>query len=167
MARARSFPPLARADARVLILGSMPGVKSLRARQYYAHERNQFWDIMGALFGASRALPYAQRVQRLLERGLAVWDVLQRCDRAGSRDSAIVRDSEVANDFRGFFRRHPAIDTVFFNGAKAEAVFARCVRSRLNGRELRCKRLPSTSPAHAGLSRAAKLAAWRSIAASL
>ena len=167
MAQAWSFPPLARADARVLILGSMPGAESLRRREYYAHPHNQFWPIMGALFGAGRELPYARRVERLLEHGVAVWDVLKRCERSGSLDSAIVRDSEVANDFRAFFRRHPDIGAIFFNGARSEAVFARRVSPRLGGRPLRCTRLPSTSPAHAGLSRAAKLAAWRHIEESL
>jgi TDG/mug DNA glycosylase family protein len=161
MKRARSFPPLARADARVLILGSMPGAESLRRREYYAHPHNQFWPIMGELFGAGPVLPYAARVERLLERGIAVWDVLKHCERAGSLDSSIVRASEVVNDFGAFFRAHPGIDAIFFNGAKSESVFLREVA--LPGRAVRCTRLPSTSPAHAGLSRAAKLAAWRRI----
>ena len=161
MPRARSFPPLARANARVLILGSMPGAESLRRREYYAHPHNQFWPIMGALFGATRELPYDARVERLLARGIAVWDVLKHCERAGSLDSSIVRGSEVVNDFGAFFRAHPGIDAIFFNGAKSESVFRREVA--LPGRGMRCTRLPSTSPAHAGLSRAAKLAAWRRI----
>src|SRR5689334_11374474 len=166
MARARSFPPLARADARVLILGSMPGAESLRRREYYAHPHNQFWPIMGALFGAGRELPYAERVGRLLERGVAVWDVLKQCERPGSLDSSIVRGSEVVNDFRGFLRRHPGIDSIFFNGAKSAGVFARAVQADLAARPLRCARLPSTSPAHAGLSARDKLAAWRAVADS-
>jgi double-stranded uracil-DNA glycosylase len=161
MPRARSFPPLARADARVLILGSMPGAESLRRREYYAHPHNQFWPIMGALFGARRELPYDARVERLLERRIAVWDVLKHCERAGSLDSSIVRGSEVVNDFGAFFRAHPGIGAIFFNGGKSESVFRREVT--LPARGLRCTRLPSTSPAHAGLSRAAKLAAWRRI----
>lgn len=162
----RSFPPLARADARVLILGSMPGAESLRRRQYYAHPHNQFWPIMGALFGATRELPYAERVGRLLDHRVAVWDVLRHCRRAGSLDSAIRRDSEAINDFARFFARHPAIRAVFFNGAKSENVFARAVRDGLGprARELRYARLPSTSPAHAGVPRGAKLRAWRRVA---
>jgi double-stranded uracil-DNA glycosylase len=162
MRRARSFPPLARANARVLILGSMPGAESLRRREYYAHPHNQFWPIMGELFGAGRELPYAERVERLLARGIAVWDVLKHCERPGSLDSDIVRGSEVVNDFGAFFRAHPGIDAIFFNGAKSEAVFRREVEKRLP-RAPDGTRLPSTSPAHAGLSRAAKLAAWRRI----
>lgn len=162
MGKARSFPPLARSDARALILGSMPGAESLRRRQYYAHPANLFWPIMGELFGAGRELPYAERVERLLDEGIAVWDVLRHCEREGSLDSSIRRDSEVVNDFARFFGGHPSIRAVFFNGAKSETVFTRAVRPRLGARAeaLRCTRLPSTSPAHAGLSRAAKLKAW-------
>lgn len=165
MALVRSFPPLARRDARVLILGSMPGAESLRRRQYYAHPSNQFWPIMGALFGADAALPYAERVDRLLDRGIAVWDVLRRCAREGSLDSAIRPGSEAVNDFAAFFRRHASVGAVFFNGRKSEDVFIRAVQPRLGarGEALRCERLPSTSPAHAGVPRAAKLAAWRRI----
>lgn len=163
MTRARSFPPLARPDARVLILGSMPGAESLRRREYYAHPHNQFWPIMGALFGAGRDLPYAERVARLLDRGIAVWDVLKHCERPGSLDSSIVRASEVVNDFAAFFRAHPGIGAIFFNGAKSENVFRREVADGLPAPAPRCARLPSTSPAHAGLTRTAKLAAWRRI----
>jgi hypoxanthine-DNA glycosylase len=141
----------------------MPGAESLRRREYYAHPHNQFWPIMGALFGAGRELPYDERVARLLERGIAVWDVLKHCERPGSLDSSIVRGSEVVNDFGAFFRRHPGIEAIFFNGAKSESVFRREVAGRVPGPARRCTRLPSTSPAHAGLPRAAKLAEWRRI----
>jgi len=165
MGSARSFAALSRSDARVLILGSMPGVESLRRREYYAHPANQFWPIMGELFGAGRELPYRRRVDTLLGHGVAVWDVLKQCDRAGSLDSAIRRSSEIVNDFARFFERHRHVRAVFFNGSKAEGVFLREVRARLGPRDsqLRYARLPSTSPAHAGLSRAAKLKAWRRV----
>jgi TDG/mug DNA glycosylase family protein len=169
MGRARSFPALSRSDARVLILGSMPGAESLRRGEYYAHPANQFWPIMGELFGAGPEMAYARRVEMLVENGVAVWDVLKQCDRAGSLDSAIRRGSEIANDFAGFFDRHPIIRAVFFNGSKAESVFLRDVLKDLEprDRQLRYTRLPSTSPAHAGMSRANKLKAWRRIEESL
>jgi len=165
MGQASSFPPMARGDARVLILGSMPGVASLRARQYYAHRQNQFWWIMGRLFGAERELPYAQRVERLLERRVAVWDVLKHCERKGSLDGDIRRGSEVVNDFARFLEKHSSIRAVFFNGRKSEVVFTCRVQAHLGprGATLRYARLPSTSPAHAGMPRAAKLRAWRRI----
>lgn len=163
---ARSFPPLSRSDARVLILGSMPGEESLRRREYYAYPHNQFWPIMGALFGAGRELPYAERVRALTARGIALWDVLKSCEREGSLDGSIVPASETANDLRRFLRAHPRIRAVFFNGAKAHAAFVRHVLPRLGAlapQSLQLVRLPSTSPAHAGLSRDAKLAAWRQV----
>src|SRR5258706_793678 len=102
----RGFPALARADARVLILGSLPGAESLRQRRYYAQPRNAFWPVMGALFGAGPELPYATRVRRLLDARIAVWDVCARAFRAGSLDAAIDRASVVVNDFAPFLARH-------------------------------------------------------------
>ena len=165
MSKARSFAPIARPSARVLILGSMPGEASLRARQYYAFPHNQFWPIMGALFGAGRDLPYARRVARLRAHRIALWDVLRQCERAGSLDGAIVRASEVPNDFVTFFRSHRALRAVFFNGGKAQELFRRHVAPALGAEaaHLRYERLPSTSPAHAGLPAAAKLKSWRRI----
>lgn len=165
MPLARSFPPLATPSARVLILGSMPGEESLRRRQYYAFRHNLFWPIIGALLGFDPSLPYARRVARLVARGVAVWDVLESCEREGSLDGDIRPASEVPNDFKRFFREHPRVRAVFFNGGKAQHAFRRHVLPRLGERagSLHCVRLPSTSPAHAGMPRAAKLAAWRVI----
>src|SRR5690349_17757067 len=128
MPKARSFPPLSREDARVLILGSMPGEESLRRRRYYAYPHNQFWPIMGALFGAGPELEYAQRVGALTARGIAVWDVLASCERKGSLDGNIRPETERPNDFRRFLEDHPGIRAVFFNGGKAQSAFARHVR---------------------------------------
>lgn len=163
------FPPIAGRDARALVLGSMPSVASLAAQQYYGHRQNAFWPIMGELFGAGPDLPYAERKAVLIARGVAVWDVLRSCRREGSLDTAIHRDSEVANDFSSFFRRHRHIRVVFFNGQKAESAFRRHVSPalKLGRRELRFERLPSTSPAHAGRTRAEKLAAWQAVRRAL
>jgi double-stranded uracil-DNA glycosylase len=158
--RIRSFAPIADRRARVLILGSMPGAESLAQGRYYAHRHNSFWPIMAALFGFDPAAPYEARVRALRARRVAVWDVLQSCVREGSLDARI--DEEVANDFAAFFGAHRAITHVFFNGAKAEACYRRHVGPAL-GRPMRYARLPSTSPAHASLSMARKLAAWRAI----
>ena len=169
MPKARSFPPLARNDARVLILGSMPGAESLRQRHYYAYAHNQFWPIMGALFGAGRELAYPARVRALLDRRIALWDVLKSCEREGSLDGSIRLDSERPNDFARFFDAHAGVRTVFFNGGKAQSSFRRHVQPRLGAlaARLRFVRLPSTSPAHAGMARAAKLKAWRQIRSHL
>ena len=159
MTTLHGLPPLARTDARVLILGSMPGAASLLAGQYYAHRQNRFWPYMAALTDMDISLPYPERVQHLHGAGIAVWDVIAHCRREGSLDSAI-RD-EAVNDFRGFLARHPGIATVLFNGAKAEATFIRRVLPGLARPGLTCRRLPSTSPANASQPEAAKLAAWR------
>ncbi len=161
--RLQSFAPVARTDARLLILGSMPGVESLRRQQYYAHPRNAFWFIMGELFGAAPELAYAERLQRLTDEGVALWDVLKHCQRAGSLDSNI--KEAVANDFDGFFAAHPGIEKICFNGRKAFELFrTRVLRHdrRLQRRfdDKRLIRLPSTSPAMASLSREQKAVVW-------
>jgi TDG/mug DNA glycosylase family protein len=161
--RIRSFAPIAGRDARVLILGSMPGKKSLEARQYYAHRQNAFWRIVGDLFGVDPHAPYRKRMRALKSARIAVWDVLHSCTRTGSMDADIDGASEIANDFRAFFRQHRKISRVFFNGAKAEASFRRHVAKKLGGVPVRSARLPSTSPAHASVSYPRKLRAWRAI----
>ena len=157
----RGFPPVSASDSRVLVLGSMPGIASLQAMQYYAHGQNRFWPIMGELVGALPCLPYAQRLQRITAAGIALWDVLAACEREGSLDSAIRDSTAQANDFRRFLAAHAAIRTVLFNGAKAEDSFRRFVLPHLGDFDLSYRRLPSTSPANASQDVASKLAAWR------
>lgn len=123
MTTVNSFPPIAHPSAHTLILGSMPGVLSLRASQYYAHPRNAFWPIMASLYGFNAALPYTQRVGLLQAAGVAVWDVLHSCVRPGSLDSAIAQGTRVPNDIETFLRQHPHIKLVGFNGAEAEKSF--------------------------------------------
>ncbi len=156
-----SFPPVADDRATVLILGSMPGKESLRQQQYYAHPHNAFWKIMGELVSAYPQLPYPQRLQALTNARIALWDVLNRCERKSSLDADI--QNETANDFASFFKRHPHITRVFFNGAKAEQSFKRFVLGKQKLPPLEFTRLPSTSPAHAGMRYAEKLEEWRNI----
>ena len=158
---ARSFPPIAKPDARVLILGSMPGQASLAAGQYYAHPRNAFWPLMATLLGFDAALDYPARTRALTAAGVAVWDVLHSCRRPGSLDSSIDAESLVVNDLAGFLARHRAIEHIFFNGSAAEKLFRKHVGTDPSIARLRLARLPSTSPAHAALNFAQKLAAWR------
>jgi hypoxanthine-DNA glycosylase len=153
------FPPVAAADARVLILGSLPGAMSLARGQYYAQPRNGFWPIMGRLVGAAPDLPYAQRLDRLRVARIALWDVCASGFRPGSLDAAILRDSVVANDFAAFFAAHPAIGSICFNGVTAAKLFSRLAPSA--GSEIRRITLPSTSPAHAAMPFSEKLRRWR------
>ena len=161
MARVRSFEPVADEDAEVLILGSMPGVASLEAGQYYAHPRNAFWSIVTTLLGIDVAAPYETRIAALRAARIALWDVLHSCRREGSLDSSIERDTQVPNDFAAFLASHRRIRRVLFNGAKAEDVFRRHVPEGAVPAALQRLRLPSTSPANASWSFERKLAAWR------
>ena len=154
----RSFAPIAAPDARLLILGSMPGVASLDAGQYYAHPQNAFWRIMGELVGAGPEKSYDERTRILRKRGIAVWDVLQSCVRPGSLDSNI-RD-EVPNDFAAFFAAHPRIARIGLNGGKAAASFKAYAAQHCPAR-VTVAQLPSTSPAHAARSFEDKCALWR------
>lgn len=149
----------------MLIVGTAPGIQSLVRRQYYGHPQNAFWRIMGELFDAGLDVPYAQRKRLLTRRGIAVWDVLEECERHGSMDHAIDAASLRPNDFAAFFARHRRIARVFFNGHTAESLFRRHVLKTLGERadSLDFARLPSTSPAHAGRSFAQKLAAWQAV----
>jgi TDG/mug DNA glycosylase family protein len=139
----------------------MPGVASLKAGQYYAHPRNQFWPLMGELFGAGLDRDYPTRVAILQKSGVAVWDVLQSCVRPGSLDSNI--SDEVPNDFAAFFAAHAEITHVYLNGSKAAASFKKYAADLCPPHILTIT-LPSTSPAHASLSFEKKCAAWRVIA---
>jgi hypoxanthine-DNA glycosylase len=159
MSHIHSFLPVSNADARVLILGSMPGKKSLQESQYYAHPSNAFWKIMGELVGAKPDISYEDRLRILKSSGIALWDVLASCERKTSLDSHIRNES--ANDFTLFFARHPHITQVFFNGSKAEQCFRKFVQDKQALPPLRFYRLPSTSPAHAGMRYEDKLHAWR------
>ena len=159
MNKSQGFAAVARADARILILGSMPGAASLAAAQYYAFPRNAFWRIMGDLFGAGPQLDYPARLQKLNDNRIALWDVVQACIRPGSLDSAIRNEGMETNDFGDFFSRHPHITHVCFNGRKAAELFSKRVKPDL---AMQCEYhvLPSTSPANAGKSYAEKLEIW-------
>jgi hypoxanthine-DNA glycosylase len=156
------FPPVARRDAQALILGSLPGRKSLEMQQYHAHPQNTFWKIIAQAFATEWPLPYARRVKTLTENRVALWDVLAAAIRPGSLDSSIVHATARANDFAAFFRSHPQIRRVLFNGRKAEELYRRLVLPGLPAEHanLRYLCMPSTSPAHAGMTFAKKLETW-------
>ena len=157
MERLQGLPPVLGPQTRLVVLGSFPGKASLRAQQYYAHPRNQFWPLLSALWGIDlRILAYEQRLARVLERGLGIWDVYASCSREGSLDSAI--EAPKFNDWAMLRRHAPTLQAVAHNGGES----ARAMRHTL---ALGCAvhRLPSTSPAHASWSFERKLAAWREV----
>ena len=150
---AKSFPYSADENARVLILGSMPGAESLRRQQYYAYRHNAFWRIMGVIYGFSPELPYPERLAKLRENGVALWDVLAECVRPGSLDSAI--RAPRPNDIPGLVKRLPKLERILCNGGASRSYLRRFFP------ELEAEQLPSTSPAAARFTYAEKLARWR------
>lgn len=158
--RIQSFPPIADANATLLILGTIPGKASLKENQYYAHPQNLFWKILGNILEFDPLASYEKRVKIVLAARIAIWDVTKSCARESSLDADI--SAVVPNDFNSFFSLHPQIRRICFNGAKAEQLFMKHVYPPLAER---CKplefiRLPSTSPANASIPFDKKLEAW-------
>jgi hypoxanthine-DNA glycosylase len=140
----RSMAPIGSSDARLLILGSLPGEASLKAQRYYAHPQNQFWRLLGAAVGEDLAgLQYNDRIARLAARRIALWDVVGEARRKGSLDGAI-RDA-TPNPLADYVASHPRLRAVAFNGQTA-ARLGRLVLSGIEG--LLLVDLPSSSPAY-------------------
>jgi len=158
----RAFPPVLGEAPRLLILGSMPSEASLAAQQYYGHPRNAFWPIMAQLLGLPAGTDYAGRAQALRDHCIALWDVIAACARPGSLDADIRPDTVQVNDFAALLAAHPSIRCIAFNGGTAEREFRRRVLPTLTKPHAGIERLrlPSTSPAHAGMPFEEKLAAW-------
>ncbi len=155
--RLSGLAPVFAPNARLLVLGSFPGEASLRAQQYYGHPRNQFWPLLGALWGQDlSALPYAQRIAVAQSQGLAIWDVYDSCEREGSLDSAI--RAAQPNDLAGLVRQLPQLQAIAHNGG--ESARSMKITQALG---LPVYRLPSTSPANASWSFERKLAAWHEV----
>ncbi|CAM3443856.1 DNA-deoxyinosine glycosylase [Flavobacterium chungbukense] len=153
-----SFAPISSPDSKILILGTMPGTKSLELNQYYGHNQNNFWKFMFQILKEEFSGNYEERKNLLIKNKIALWDVLQFCDRIGSLDSAI--KNEIANDFEKFLQLHPQISTIFFNGQKAASFFKKYVH--LN-KDYQTFTLPSTSPANASMTFQSKLEQWKVI----
>ncbi len=158
------LPPMVDSRSQILILGSFPSEQSLSRREYYANPRNHFWPMMEALFGIDRQLPYSQRVSGLLERCVALWDVIATCKRQRSADSTI--ENVETNPLTQLLRQHPRIGLVAFNGGKAATTAARLAPELFELSGVSCERFPSTSPAHA-ISLERKLSSWSRIKGAL
>jgi hypoxanthine-DNA glycosylase len=163
--RKSALPACVNAKTRVLVLGSLPGERSLAAREYYAHPSNAFWWLIGEVLGESDLpqRPYEERLPRLLAHGLGLWDVIESASRKGSLDTAI-RDAE-HRDLALFGRSLPNLRAIAFNGKSA----AQRGRRQLRGTELAWDLidLPSSSAAHASLGRVDKLSVWKQLQAYL
>ena len=159
----RSFPPLLGQNAGILILGSMPGIASLKAQQYYAHPRNVFWKIIEALYADKPTVNYLEKTQLISEIGIALWDVLECCEREGSLDSNIKSATEIPNDIVGLLNAEPSIKRICFNGQKAFVSFKKhfLLTGEIDSARIDLVPMPSTSPAHASLSYEKKLVQWR------
>jgi len=159
------FDAVANKNARVLVLGSLPGRVSLEMRQYYAQPRNAFWKLMGQQFNFRADLPYRSRLAELKRNRVALWDVCASAHRPGSLDTSIDTATVRPNDFAVFFSRYKDVGAVFFNGRKAESLYRCLVIPSLPAelRPLTYTLLPSTSPAHATLPFATKLKYWASV----
>ena len=157
--RASGFAPLARSDARVLILGSLPSQRSIASNEYYAHPQNVFWRIMASITAADGS--YENRSAALQAAGIALWDVLASSIRPGSLDADIEMSTAEVNNFEAFFTAHRAIERICFNGQKAARIFSDRVPQELVNARMQLFTLPSTSPAHAAMRYEQKLKLWQ------
>lgn len=134
-------------NCKVLILGSMPGVKSLEEQQYYAHPQNRFWPMMAYLLKEELPMDYPAKLSMLLRHHIALWDSIGSCEREGSLDSAI--RNEKGNDFSALLQDYPKIRTICFNGGKSAQTFKRYNKELMKRRDIAFHAMPSTSPANA------------------
>ena len=155
MQKISSFPPIIDKESKILILGSIPGVKSLEMQQYYAHPQNKFWKIIFELFNEKFTKDYDERIKILEKHHIALWDVIDTCERIGSLDSEI--RNEEANKIEELLQNFPNIKAIFCNGQKSHKNL-----QKILGKKFRMPIivLPSTSPAYAGLSYFDKLKSW-------
>ena len=143
----KSFTPSIDNNSKILILGSMPGVKSLKEQQYYAHPQNRFWKVMGSICNVPNLHEYSYdlKLKTLLNNNIALWDTIKTCEREGSLDSDI--QNETPNDIRKLLKKYPNIKTIYLNGNKAYSAFKKYFPDLL--KQYECYKMPSTSPANA------------------
>lgn len=141
--RISSFAPIVSEDSKILILGSVPGAKSLEMQEYYAHPQNQFWKIIFHLFNENLPSDYVEKLEFLKRKNIALWDVIDTCERKGSLDSEI--RNEEANDIQQLLQNYPSIKAIFCNGQKS---FKNLQKIMGKESEIPIFVLPSTSPLH-------------------
>jgi len=152
----KAFEPVVNADSKILILGTMPGEKSLLLQEYYGNKGNQFWRLLFSVFNTDLKMDYLDKIKFLKDNNIALWDVLQYCEREGSLDSNI--KNEIANDFQSFYTKYPNINSVFFSSKNAAAYYDRYVGRK---EHIQYDVLPSPSGANATMSFIQKLEIWK------
>lgn len=152
----KAFDPIADGNSKILILGTMPGEKSLQLQEYYGNRGNQFWRLLFTVFDKQVKDAYTDKIALLKEQGIALWDVLQYCEREGSLDSNI--KNEVANDFEAFYKKYPDIVYVFFSSKNAAAYYDKYVGRKAH---ISYEVLPSPSGANATMTFLQKLDIWK------
>jgi len=164
MTKVHSIEPIIGRNPRIIILGSMPGIISINAIQYYANPRNLFWMVLEDLFGIDINASYEFKVQQVQQLPLIIWDTLKSCHREGSLDSKILSTDLEANDIGALLKRFPTVQAIAFNGGASAKYFDRLVRPQLS-KDLNVElfKMPSTSPANAGMKQQQKLEIWRKL----
>ena len=147
MNNCKSFAPSIDNNSKILILGSMPGVKSIAEQQYYAHPQNRFWKVLGYICNISnlQEFEYLRKLESLLDNNIALWDTIKTCKRKGSLDSDI--QNETPNDIKDLLKKYPKIKTICLNGNKSYSAFKKYFPDLIQ--KYNCKKMPSTSPANA------------------
>jgi len=163
MAAIKSFDLKCGKHSKVLVLGSIPGVASLDAVQYYAHPRNAFWRIMADYFNFDVEESYDLRISHIVEQGVALWDVLRQCERNGSLDSAIKNETIVPNELEAWLSHEPSVRAILLNGGKAAQVFKKHFPQLMQREDLNVVALPSTSPAYAAMHFDEKKHQWHQV----
>ena len=157
----RSFNACYRNDARILVLGSLPGKRSIEAQRYYAHPRNAFWPILCDYLSLDKSVGYDVSLHAAIEAGVALWDVVSEAERPGSLDSAIKPSSVVFNPIAGLIDTLPSLHSVLLNGGKAMTLFKQAgLKPVCEARGICVQQMPSTSPAFAAISVEQKKRAW-------
>ncbi len=161
MNNCKSFKPSINKNSKILILGSMPGVKSLEEQQYYAHPQNRFWKVMAYLCDVPNLheYSYSEKLNTLLQNKIALWDTIKTCKREGSLDSDIL--NETPNDIRGLLKKYPNIEKIYLNGNKSFSAFTKYFPDLQ--KKYYCRKLPSTSPANARYSLDKLIKEWEII----
>ena len=161
MNNCKSFKPSIDNNSRILILGSMPGVKSLEEQQYYAHPQNRFWKVMASICNEPKLYEFAYdlKLKTLLNSNIALWDTIKSCKREGSLDSDI--QNETPNDIKGLLKNYPNIKTICLNGNKSYSAFKKYFPDLLE--KYNCHKMPSTSPANARYSLDILIKEWSKV----